>query len=229
MSPFYYDDGDALHIAIEQLGENDFRVSDEGTSLMRLSYDLNIEQINNGTRKEVIDSLVDHYGVNDRIGEYIIRVDRDNLTDAIFRMMHFCIRIADIDFLNKQNVRNTFIEDFKREAHHYFSDDILKVDWFDKKHDESAQYSIDILIEKENAHIGIFPMHTNYQVMSNTITIHQLRTWGYGFSYMGVVENERKVSESNIKKFTDVSSRLYNLNEENSQRVFEDVDRLIAS
>lgn len=230
ISPFYYDDGDGLHIAIEPIDDNKFRITDEGTSLMRLTYDLDISQINKGTRKDVIDSLIGHYGIKDRLGEYVIETSKDNISDAVFRMVHFCIRISDIDFLSKGNVRNTFIEDFKQEAHLYFGKD-AKLDWYDEEKDEKGEYKVDIVIEDSGHNIGVFPMYTDYQLMNNTITIYHLKEWGYQFNFLGVIEERKKVSETNTRKFSDVSENIYFLDNKsvNKNKLFNDIQKMLTA
>lgn len=228
ISPFYYDDGDGLHIAIDRKDDETFIVSDEGNCLMRLSYDLDMDQINKGLRNEIIESLSSHYQIENRLGEFRIITSKKKLADAIFRMIHFSVRLSDIDFLSKSLTQNTFVEDFKREAKVNYNENV-RLDWFDETHDKSGEYSVDILIDKGKQKVGVFPMYTNHQIMTNTITIHQLRKWNLNFPFLGVIEDSKKVSESNVRKFRDVSKNIYFLNEQSRQSFYDDVNQILTA
>lgn len=229
ISPFYFDDGDGVYIVIISNKDGSFTISDQGNTLMRLSYDLKMSQLEEGQRKEVMSYLIKRYNIEDRIGEYRITVGRDGLVNGIFNMIQFQIRMEDSVFSVEKQPKNTFIQDFQQKSVRHFTDHKVNLDWHDKKHDEENQYNVDILIKGKENYLAVFPMHTDYNLLNNTVTIHQVRQWHPKFKFFGVVDNRSNVGKTNVRKFTDASDKIYFYNRINEDRLFNNFSKLLAS
>ena len=72
-SPFMFDDGDHLAIVLRQEA-NQWILGDEGHTYMHLSYDLDEQSLQTGTRASLIANALSAFEVEDREGELVLRV-----------------------------------------------------------------------------------------------------------------------------------------------------------
>ena len=111
-TPFQFDDGDHFVIVLKKEGTN-WILSDEAHTYMRLSYDLEENQISKGERQKIISNALSVNQVEDRDGELIIRVPNQQYGDALYSLVQAIMRISDVSYLSTGRVRSTFKEDFR--------------------------------------------------------------------------------------------------------------------
>jgi len=134
-SPFTFHDGDHLSIVLKRdsLG---WILSDEGHTLMYLSYRMDINDIMQGNRGEIIINILSQYLISEQEGELIHTVPGDQYGDALFQMVQGLLRISDISFLSREFVRSTFKEDVLGyvESIPVASGRLIR-NWYDHDHD----------------------------------------------------------------------------------------------
>ena len=109
-NPFMFDDGDHLVVLLKGK-EGKWLFSDEGHTFMHISYD-DID-IDKGTRKKIIDTVLPRYGIKNDEGELISEVPDNQFGDALYSYLQGLIKVTDIDYLSRERVRSTFMEDFR--------------------------------------------------------------------------------------------------------------------
>ena len=111
-TPFMFDDGDHLCIVMKKDG-NGWMLSDEGNTYMRLTYDMDEQDLYRGKRHAIIANALSLFDVEDRDGDLVITV-RDGLYgDALFAFVQAILKIADVSYLANERVRSTFMDDFR--------------------------------------------------------------------------------------------------------------------
>ncbi len=107
---FTYPDGDELRIVLKT--QDDLWVlTDEGHTMMWLSYeDLNL-------KTEVRSNLLSRTLKSNRAvieeGRIIIRFKPDEIGNAVHSMIQVLIQVADLIYMDRENVRSTFVEDMR--------------------------------------------------------------------------------------------------------------------
>ena len=66
-TPFQFDDGDSFGIVLKKVGEN-WILSDEGHTFMHLSYDIDIDSLDKGTRAKIISTTLSTFGIREKDG-----------------------------------------------------------------------------------------------------------------------------------------------------------------
>jgi len=66
-TPFLFDDGDALAIVLRK-SENEWFLTDEGHTFMHLSYEIDIDSLDKGTRARIISTTLNNFGIRERGG-----------------------------------------------------------------------------------------------------------------------------------------------------------------
>ena len=96
-TPFRFADGDHLVIVLKKEGTN-WILSDEAHTYMRLSYDLEENQISKVKRQKLISNALSVNQVEDRDGELIISVPDQQYGDALYSFVQALMRISDVSY-----------------------------------------------------------------------------------------------------------------------------------
>ena len=106
-TPFMFDDGDHLSIVLKKDGDG-WMLSDEGNTYMRLTCDMDEQDLREGKPHAIIDSALSLFDVEDRDGELVIPV-RDGLYgDALFSFVQAILKIADVSYLANERVQSVY-------------------------------------------------------------------------------------------------------------------------
>src|SRR5438093_13452520 len=82
-TPFLVDDGDHLAVVLKHEG-HDWLLSDEGHTLMHLTYDIDEKDLQRGNRQKLISNALTAFSVEDRDGELRLSVPDERFGDALF-------------------------------------------------------------------------------------------------------------------------------------------------
>ena len=106
-TPFMFDDGDHLSIVLKKDGAG-WMLSDEGNTYMRLTYDIDEQDLYRGQRYEIISNALSLFDVEDRDGELVISVRDGMYGDALFSFVQAILKIADMSYLANERVQSAY-------------------------------------------------------------------------------------------------------------------------
>ena len=165
---YTYPDGDELHIILSNDEEGWF-FSDEGHTMMWLSYeDFNLTE----SRRTMLDRTLNGNGVSLNDGELLIRISNypaDTISIALKSLIQTEIQIADLLYLDKETVRDSFIDDLKSTFSNSKISDLCEYDYKIIGEDK-MEYNADIYV-KDTVPILIFGIHTPIQCARATIAM----------------------------------------------------------
>ena len=72
-TPFQFEDGDQLVILLKRISE-EWILSDEAHTFMRLTYDIDESDLGRGKRQEIISQALSVFEVEDRDGELLLPI-----------------------------------------------------------------------------------------------------------------------------------------------------------
>ena len=110
-TPFRFDDGDHFVVVVKQR-KRAWILSDEGHTYMHLTYSMDQRDLERGTREKIISNTLSVFGVDEKDGELTIPVENGAFGDALFDFMQALQKIADVEYISREVVRSTFLEDF---------------------------------------------------------------------------------------------------------------------
>src|SRR4051812_19160434 len=84
-TPFQFPDGDGFSIYLERLPSGGFKLTDKGITMMRLSYDQDVEKLREGTRGKVFEQILNEVGLEDDHGEFYLQLPAAQLGEGVFR------------------------------------------------------------------------------------------------------------------------------------------------
>src|ERR1035437_9599108 len=168
-TPFRFEDGDHFAIALKREGER-WILSDEASTLMHLSYWLDDKALESGNRREIVNSSLSGFSVENRNGELVIPVLENRFGDALFDFVQALTKVTDVSFLSREVVRSTFMEDLKSFIKSKVSEERLQINWTDER-DTQDKYPVDFRVNHMKRPLFIYGLPNEDKVKDATISL----------------------------------------------------------
>jgi hypothetical protein len=226
-TPFRFEDGDHFGIVLKR--ENGgWLLTDEATTLMHLSYQLDDQDLEAGNRGEIIENCLEGFSVRNRDGELVIPIAEDRFGDALFSFIQALTKVSDVSFLSRERVRSTFLEDFRAFLRSTVPEHRLRFDWTDEKHDIKGKYPVDAHINGMARPLVVYALPNDEKVSVATISLLTFERWGIPFRSMAIFEDQESISPKTLARFTDVCEKMYSNLEDNKPRISEFISRILT-
>jgi hypothetical protein len=209
VTPLAFDDGDLLPIVLKKGPEGSWCLSDEGHSLMRLSYEIDESDLRKPPRKEILDQTLTAFRIENRGGELVRALNGAGYGHALYGFVQALLKIDDIRLLSRDRVRSAFWQDFERFVVTRVPDERRTAKWHDPRRDPDRRYEVDYRINGRPQPIYMFALPTELKVHVATITILQLERWGLKGDYVGIFENQDKIPHKTLARFTDLQPTVF--------------------
>ena len=228
-TPFTFEDGDALVIIFKK-EKQDWILTDEGHTFMHISYFMDTDvSREDGTRKEIVDSVLSMYSVKNRNGELMIEIPNAEYGDALFSFVEALIKITDTTYLSREMVKSTFLEDFKKVVSSAVPSESAIFDWYDSK-DIQRTYRVDCRIETKKEPILIFALDSDKKILRATITLQHFKLNKMGFEAIGIFESQEEIGDRKaIATFSDVVDKQFSTIEGKEEDIKEYINKLIKN
>lgn len=228
-TPFVYDDGDHLGIVLKK-DTNGWVLSDEGATYMRLTLEIDEEKLfdPNGNRNRILVNTLSSYKIFDRNGELVTPVYKDDYGAALYRLAQGLIKVSDIDYLSREIVSSTFLDDFKELISESVSENRYDFNWYDSDLDIQKVYSVDCRINSMAKPLFVYALNNDAKVLKSALGIVKFRQWNVSFMPIGIFENRKSIANKTVNMFLDVCDRSYSSMEDNEEKIKEDLRELTA-
>jgi len=108
IAPFFHEDGDMLDIFLRKDGDH-LQLCDFGTTLMRLSYQFDI---NTDNKNKILSKILINNGVKDLGGNFVLDTDVNTFLDDLLQYQMTIAKVSNMDILRKEYVSSMFFEYF---------------------------------------------------------------------------------------------------------------------
>ena len=95
-TPFRYPDGDEYPVRLAEAKPAGWRLSDRGHTLMRLSYEHDVDSLMDGARGALVERIVAESGLHWQGGALCLDAAAEDLPTAVFRFGQALARVYDV-------------------------------------------------------------------------------------------------------------------------------------
>lgn len=205
-TPFHFPDGDSFSMYLRRLPSGGYRISDMGGTLMHLSYEQDIDKLQDGTRSRVFTQVLSEMGVADEEGELVLDIPADRLGSGVFQFGQALTRVHDLTFLNRVQVESTFYDDlYERIAEIVGADRIVK-DYVAPGVPQGEDYPSDFCIADIKEPLLIFGVPSQTKARLATIVMQYLQKHEFAFRGMVVYADMASIPRTDVSRLTAVAN-----------------------
>ncbi|MBI2270300.1 MAG: DUF1828 domain-containing protein [Bacteroidetes bacterium] len=215
--PYYHPDGDIYEIFIEKRGDA-FLIQDYGLTLMKMSYDVDVES---DSKQELIKKILSENQVSIDDGNIYLISDRQFILPNLMCLLDTISKLSSLVLLTWKKNKNPFYETLEQ-----FLSSAFKDYGFEKKYtpDEvpfADEYFTPHAITKATKPICIFPIASNDRCDQVTITVQHYLLSKFNPLMIGIYENMEEISTRKSAKVTNILDKQFPYLSKNESHISE--------
>lgn len=225
-TPFRFDDGDHFVITLKHENEH-WVLSDEASTLMHLSYWLDDKALESGNRRDILDSSLAGFAVQNRDGELRLPVNEGRFGHALFDFVQALVKVTDISFLSREVVKSTFMEDFRHFMRSHVPRDRLEFDWTDRIHDPTGNYPVDCRINSLSRPLFVYALPNEEKVNVATISLLTFERWSLPFQSLAIFQDQEQIARKPMARLSDAVEKSFSNLDGNKERIATYLERIL--
>ena len=227
-TPFLFEDGDHLVIVLKKEWGR-WMLSDEAHTFMHLTYSIDEKYLLSGTRQKIISNALSMFEVDDRNGELILHVPDGRYGDALYSFIQALLMIADVEYLSRERIQSTFMEDFRGLLSDAAPADRRFFDWTDPVRDPFRRYTVDCRINSMRRPLFVHALANDDRTRDATIALLKFQEWGIEFRSLGIFEDQESINRRVLARFSDICEKQFSSLVENREGIVHYLSQVIGN
>ncbi len=181
-------DGDHL-TAYVSAATGGWRVSDMGSTLMRLSYENDLSKLLTGARDRLYQTVLKESGLLEDDGELFVEVPAAELSRGLFTLGQGVTRVEDLGLWSRTRVESTFKDDLREIVIAAAGSDKVIEDYQVPDIPGAENYPVDYFVNTPREPLFVFGVSNRDQARLSTIVLQHLQSHHLRFNSMVVYSN----------------------------------------
>lgn len=220
-TPFSHPDGDMIDVFLSMETDGKFLIQDLGTTIMRLSYDFDIDSKN---KRKVFNEIITNYQIKELKNNLYIESSENDLFPNVMQLIQVIIKVSDLNFLKRETVKSLFYEYFDKFIFDKFKDILPIKDWYPEFDNEKLYPSPYALVSKDKA-ICLFPIGSDEKCNETIITVQHYESHNFKPETIAVFENQEFISRKPLARLSNVVGKQFASLDGNQERIEETVSK----
>lgn len=205
--PLNEPDGDAVTVWLNST-IGGWKIHDCGSTIMRLSYEMDVDLLNEGSRAKVLMQLLDEGGMKLHNGEIIALAPENHLGETLLRFGQTIIRIGDIKLWSRNRIASTFYEDLDENLTEIVGEQNIVRNYAPEGIPNSSDYLIDFSIKGGNKPFYIFGVLNSDKAKLTTIILQYLRQNNHIFDSLVVPSDIDQINKKDLRRLMNAANEI---------------------
>ena len=201
---FEFPDGDRYPIYLSE-EPGGVRLSDKGDTLMRISYDHDIDAFLAGSRGLLVERILGEERVGQDGGVFYLDTPTDRLSDALFRYGRALTRIYDLTLHSRSRAASTFYDDLADLLLQTTDEERIQRDHLLPNLPNPAAYPIDYRLEgKGGGQVFLYGVPNRDKARLTTIILSHFHRNHLDFDSILVFSDQAEIPRMDLARLSDV-------------------------
>lgn len=196
--PVYDMDGDAFSIYLSEITAG-WRLSDGANTVMRLSYENDLDSLFKGSRLDLFNNYVAEANAEYDDGELILQIPADQLIAGLFEFTRLLSRVSDLALLKQHRVASTFKDQLRDAIFSLIPTDKIHENYRVPGLPNADDYVIDYMIDAETP-LFLFGASNKDSVRLSIITMQYLEKHDINFNSLVILEDSSKLPTQDLNR-----------------------------
>lgn len=203
--PFSARDGDGFTTLVQRKSAG-WLIHDAGTTMMRLSYEHDVNDLLAGTRGRLFEQILTETGLTNNDGELGLEVAPDALMHGLFTFGQGLTRIYDLTLWTRLRTENTFQDDLARHLRSILGDHEMIAGYSVPGVADADHYLVDFYIPTPRDPLYLFAVSGKDKARLATIVLERLLRTGLRFDSMVVFQNAEDVPRKDVSRLMNAAN-----------------------
>ncbi|TCK44017.1 uncharacterized protein DUF1828 [Paraburkholderia sp. BL8N3] len=200
-------DGD--HITLYALSNSGgYRLTDHGSTRMRLSYEMDLSDLERSARGKIYEQILSDCGVSQsEDGALYADVPSTKFAEGLFNTAQAVARVLDLPQWNRRRVADTFLDDLAAILRDASGGRAIERDFIYKDLPSASSYIVDYRIAlPQDRDFLVFGVDSSNKARLSTITLQHLRAVGKKFDSLVVVSSLDDVPKADLGRLMNAAN-----------------------
>ena len=205
---FAFPDGDRFPIHLSEASSGGLRLSDQGHTLMHISYEHDVDSFMDGTRGVLLERIMGETGLTWEQGAFCFDTAPERLPESLFSFGQALTRIYDLTLFSRAHIHSTFYEDLKQSLLALVDENKIHPDYRPEVPNAEA-YPVDFMLEGRNgALLFLYGIPNQDKARLATIMLAHFHRHGIRFESLLVFSNQTEIPRPDLARLSDVGGEM---------------------
>ena len=203
--PLTESDGDAVTVWIRPtLGG--WIVSDQGTTMMRLSYTQDVDVLLDGARRQMFERVLAERGLRYDEGQLLLEVEERSLVHSILEFGQAVQQVSDLKFWTRARGASTFMDDLNERLISIVGPERVHRDYVVPSIPSAADYPVDFFLDGSSEPLYVFGVTSRDKARLATIVLQHLQQHVHRFNSLIVFQSVAEVGTSDMRRLMNAAN-----------------------